>query len=435
MRPHRPHRVTPLAAVLATAALLATNAPLAPIVLPASADVSPVYVVLFTHVEDNTPGGILGSMQSQQNYLVQRANLIAMADLALGAGVQWTLQPDWKLLEAALLYEDAALQASTGDKNFLRYLREDLGVVIDPHSHENGGYNYTDVAHLLDSLGVGATSVIGGHVWDPSLPQFQAWDRFRTPVIGEHYPGASWRGDILIGSGTPNHVNDPILSGVWRPRDRDHYFEHDPAANIAAIGSYKKSIASIAELVESYRSGTVPPTAMLTFGTNINPATLGAPGGLAAVADTVIAPLVAWRDSGLVVLTDFTSLIATWETTFGAFGYVHDAEASVVGVPAQSAASPAALVALAPAAPNPVSGTTLLRYALGSEAHVRLSIVDVRGREVAVLVDGQRAAGAHVVTWDARPQARGVYVCRLVARRTDGIGGSAGQARKLIIVR
>ena len=140
---------------------------------PAASGVPPVHVVVFTHVEDNTPAGMLGSAQSRQNYLIHRSNLIAMATLAESSGVQWTLQPDWKLLEAALQYEDAALRATTNGKNFLRYLKEDRGAVIDPHSHENGGYNYTDVAHLLDSLGVGATTVIGGHIWDPSLPQFQ----------------------------------------------------------------------------------------------------------------------------------------------------------------------------------------------------------------------------------------------------------------------
>ena len=208
--------------------------------LPASvlAQVSPVRLVLFTHIEDNTPAGALGSAQSRQHYLLHRSSLIDMAHLAGDAGVPWSLQPDWKILEAALLYEDSALMATTNGKNFLRYLKEDLGVFIDPHSHENGGYNYTDVAHLLDSLGVGATTVIGGHIWDPDLPQFQEWDRFRAPVGGEHYPWALWRGDILMGSGTPLHVNDPVVSGVWRPRDRYNYFVHDSTANIAAIGQY-----------------------------------------------------------------------------------------------------------------------------------------------------------------------------------------------------
>jgi hypothetical protein len=402
-------------------------------VSPARADVPPVYVVIFTHVEDNTPAGTLGSMQSRQSFSALRSNLIAMAALAESSNVQWTLQPDWKLLEAALLYEDSTLQATTNGKNFLRYLKEDRGVVIDPHSHENGGYNYTDVAHLLDSLGVGATTVIGGHIWDPSLPQFQEWDRYRVPVPGEHYPGAIWRGDILIGSGTPNHVNDPVVSGVWRPRDRDHYFEHDSSANITAIGQYKKSIASISELIDLYRSGVVPPTAMLTFSCNIGPSTLAAPGGLAAVRDTVIAPLVAWRDSGLVVVTDFTSLILTWETAYGARGYLYDAQAPALGVSA--APPPPAVVALAPVSPNPVRTGTLLRFTLGREARIRLAIFDILGREVAVLADGPRAAGDHEVRWDARLAPSGAYLCRLEELRADRSTHGSSRTRKLLVVR
>ncbi len=157
----------------------------------------PVYVVLFTHIEDNTPAGTLGTPQSRQQYMLYRTRLVDMANLARNYNISWSLQPDWKFLLAALLYEDSTLIPTTNNKNLLRYLKEDLGVVLDPHSHENGGYNYTDVAHLLDSLGVGATTVIGGHIWDPALPQFQGWDRFRNPVSGERYPWATWQETFL----------------------------------------------------------------------------------------------------------------------------------------------------------------------------------------------------------------------------------------------
>ena len=396
----------------------------------ARADVPPVYAVIFTHVEDNTPGGMLGSAQSRQSYNTTRANLIAMAHMADSAGIQWTLQPDWKILEAALLYEDSTLKATTGGKNFLRYLKEDIGAVIDPHSHESGGYNYTDVAHLLDSLGVGGTTVIGGHVWDPSLPQFQEWDRYRVPVAGQHYPGALWRGDILIGSGTPNHVNDPIVSGVWRPRDRDHYFDHDPAANITAIGNYKRSVSTIQELINAYRSGSVPPTAMLTYSGNVPPSTLSAPGGLQSVRDTVISPLVAWRDSGLVIATDFTSLIHAWETTYGAQSYMYWGP-GVLAVP--DARSSLSILALAPCRPNPVSSRAELRYSLGRDAHVRLAIYDLTGRRVATLADGPETAGEHTVRWDASRAAPGAYLCRLEEVRPGAATGSA-ETRKILVL-
>ncbi|MBL9016673.1 MAG: hypothetical protein JNL83_20970, partial [Myxococcales bacterium] len=268
-----------------------------------------VHVVLFTHVEDNTPQGTLGSAQSRQAYTTLRARLVETAQRFRARSLPWVLQPDWKLLEAARLYEDAAMIASTAGKNVFRYLHEDLGVVIDPHSHENGGYNYTDVAYLLDQLGVGGSTVIGGHIWDPALAQFQQWDRFRVAVAGEKYPSASWRGDLLIGAGTPNHVNDPLVSGVWRPADRDHYFDDDPDGNIVAVGAWHDGVAGVQELVELHASGVVPADQLLTASWNVTPLALA---DLATVEATVLAPMAALRDAGDVVVGDFRALVDTW---------------------------------------------------------------------------------------------------------------------------
>ncbi len=277
-----------------------------------------VHVVLFTHIEDNTPGGVLGTDMARMGYLRLRARLIEMAELAQRYSLPWVLQPDWKYLEAALLYEDAATTADTGGMNLFLYLRDVLGAVIDPHSHENGGYDYPDVAYLLEQLGVGGSTVIGGHIWDPTLPQFQEWDRFRVAVAGEHYPSASWRGDILIGAGTPGHVNDPLVSGVWRPRDRDRFFEDDPAGNIVAVGAWEGQLDGVRELVALHADGTIPPEQLLTASWNLGPSSLTAVDGITAIEATVVAPIAALRDEGAVVVTDFTSLVATWRTEYGA---------------------------------------------------------------------------------------------------------------------
>ncbi len=66
-------------------------------------------------------------------------------------------------------------------------------------------------------------------------------------------------------------------------------------------------------------------------------------------------------------------------------------------------------------APNPVCGSTVLTLALPQASHVRLAVYDVLGREVAVLLDGERPAGGHEVTFDAGRLAPGVYVVRLGA--------------------
>lgn len=410
--------------------------------LPAVArsEIPPIRLVLFTHIEDNTPAGSLPSPQSRQNYLLHRSKLIAMANLARDRSVPWSLQPDWKILQAALIYEDAALMATTNNKNFLRYLKEDLDAIIDPHSHENGGYNYTDVAHLLDSLGVGATTVIGGHVWDPSLPQFQEWDRFRIPVAGERYPWALWRGDILMGSGSPNHVDDPVVSGVWRPRDRDHYFEHDSTANITAIGQYRGTIEAIPELVALYENGAVPTQFLLTSSYHITPAMLTAADGLATIESTVIDPVLAMEGIGILVATDFTTLIQTWQDSFASRGYIHDADSPSEAEPLEFASQdvheaihPSLRFGLC--VPHPVVDKTVIQFTVLRATRIRLSVVDILGHEVALLAADERGPGSYAAPWDAAGFAGGIYFCRLQATSADGIRVGRALARKLVVIR
>ena len=74
---------------------------------------------------------------------------------------------------------------------------------------------------------------------------------------------------------------------------------------------------------------------------------------------------------------------------------------------------------LAPPAPNPARGATLLRYRLEAASLVRLEIVDVTGRVVRVLLDGTpQAAGPHAERWDGCDSAgdrapTGLYFVRL----------------------
>jgi len=67
--------------------------------------------------------------------------------------------------------------------------------------------------------------------------------------------------------------------------------------------------------------------------------------------------------------------------------------------------------------PNPTSGVATVEYRTATSGPVHLSVVDLLGREVAVLVDGPSAAGARRVALPST-LAPGVYVVRLVARDT-----------------
>ena len=67
--------------------------------------------------------------------------------------------------------------------------------------------------------------------------------------------------------------------------------------------------------------------------------------------------------------------------------------------------------------PNPFNPSTSIAYSLPEESHVRLSIYDMQGRQVASLVDGIQGAGHHNVQWEAQDLASGLYLYRIEAGR------------------
>ena len=72
--------------------------------------------------------------------------------------------------------------------------------------------------------------------------------------------------------------------------------------------------------------------------------------------------------------------------------------------------------------PNPFRASTLVRFTLPQRSHVKLSVFDVAGREVATLVNGAWEAGSHSVRWtgmtDSGERARrGVYFVHMASGR------------------
>ncbi len=65
--------------------------------------------------------------------------------------------------------------------------------------------------------------------------------------------------------------------------------------------------------------------------------------------------------------------------------------------------------------PNPFNPSTAIRFTLDAGRQTRLSVYDLLGREVAVLVNGTLPAGAHTVTFDASNLPSGVYMYKLEA--------------------
>ena len=80
---------------------------------------------------------------------------------------------------------------------------------------------------------------------------------------------------------------------------------------------------------------------------------------------------------------------------------------------------PIAALSLDPARPSPMRGTGQIGFVLPREARVRLSVLDLQGREIVVLAEGAFPAGRHTATWDGRTgrgaAPAGLYFVRLLA--------------------
>jgi agmatine deiminase len=65
--------------------------------------------------------------------------------------------------------------------------------------------------------------------------------------------------------------------------------------------------------------------------------------------------------------------------------------------------------------PNPFNPTTTISYQLSAVSFVNLTVYDISGRQVAMLINGMRDAGSHEVTFDGSKLASGVYLYKLTA--------------------
>ena len=78
--------------------------------------------------------------------------------------------------------------------------------------------------------------------------------------------------------------------------------------------------------------------------------------------------------------------------------------------------------------PNPFNPETVIEYTLSNRSKVSLNIYNLRGQEIARLVNEQQEAGSHKVTWDASNVSSGIYFYRLQA-------GDFVQTRKMVLLK
>jgi hypothetical protein len=78
--------------------------------------------------------------------------------------------------------------------------------------------------------------------------------------------------------------------------------------------------------------------------------------------------------------------------------------------------------------PNPFNPSTTIKYSISSESHVILKIYDLLGREVATLLNEQKAPGIYSVNFIAGNLPSGVYLYKLTA-------GNNTDVKKLLVIK
>ncbi|HEV8539090.1 MAG TPA: T9SS type A sorting domain-containing protein, partial [Bacteroidota bacterium] len=78
--------------------------------------------------------------------------------------------------------------------------------------------------------------------------------------------------------------------------------------------------------------------------------------------------------------------------------------------------------------PNPFNPSTVIGFDMPVSGFADLRIVDLLGREVALVVDGRLSSGHHEARWTAEGLSSGVYFYRLHT-------GTLVETKKLVLIR
>jgi len=229
---------------------------------PSEASLPAVHLTVVSHNEE--PAGGRPDYTADINYYLSNRKLVKqLAETITSRGAKYNFQSDWNYLTAVAMFDTGAVTANTNGKNIVRWMKEDLGVEVDPHAHESQ-YNYADVAYLIGQLGVTPSKNVGGFLYDPP-DNPQGWEQHEAGVYGTVYPSYFWRADNLWGAATYLHQGiDDASSGMWRPKDRYNFYVDDTTQRLAYIGRGCGGLAGLVQLVDDIQTGKAPSTGFYT---------------------------------------------------------------------------------------------------------------------------------------------------------------------------
>ncbi|MBS1516249.1 MAG: T9SS type A sorting domain-containing protein [Bacteroidetes bacterium] len=392
---------------------------------------TPIYFHINSHNEEGSPDP---NYSDSATYMIYREFARIIGDTIAANGGKWNFQTDWRFVAGALKYDHGT--PSTQSQNLLKWLYENRGVEIDAHHHTGSGispYNYADVAHLIDSLGVPSSKNVGGFEW-----QDTTWHVYERGLRGSVFLSYRWFPNVIWGGGTPNHVNDLNTYGAWKPKSSvsvTQFYTNDTTKRVTLIGNgCSNLIADTTNLTTVYNSisnaityAQSHPGKFYSGNLMFNIRDLNST--LISKIGQIIRMLKPFFDSGKLVWKTLTEKYNTYNllyrnsqnTTLCA-----DIPTSVY----QNGAEIPSEIKLYQNYPNPFNPNTKINYELRVTNYVKIKVYDILGNEVASLVNETQSAGSHSVEFNTSKYnlSSGTYYYALEA-------GDYKEVKKMVLVK
>jgi len=223
--------------------------------------------------------------------------------------------------------------------------------------------------------------MLGGHIWGEGRRQ----DTFQGRTV--HSLLADYQGGAKGGNGYLRIMEFSPANNVIRVRTYSPWLDlYEADADSSSQFTIPYPMSTV-DPFQTLGSATAPSGSMASFPwTNLLP-------------DTQYEWYVTVSDGGI------TTTGPTWRFT----------TSSTVGVPPVASGN----LELAPVTPNPAVGTFRVAFTLPRETRVRLTLLDLQGREVQTLADRAFPGGRNTVPWNRagaeQPQSSGIYFVRMQA--------------------
>lgn len=270
-----------------------------------------IYVSIVTHSEDTQNVGTPNFSTDEAATLRERDGVAKFAAMAAEHGATYDWQTDWNFLLGLQKFDEGS--SLTNNKTLPKYLVEDLGMSADPHSHQHNGYNYADVAYLMQSLGVTPSGIVGGFIAAPASSS--EYDELSQTLTGSKYPSYSWTPTAMWGGGTGLHIDETEqwVSGIWIPKSESDFFT-PVSTGTPVIGRYDGDFNGLDDLLAKQAAGELEAGNMytITITTNQN-----------LFTDDYIAAfekqLLTYSDetaAGKIVWTTLPNALSIWKTQY-----------------------------------------------------------------------------------------------------------------------